>query len=274
MSDIIVHNNIFPLQSYFDDTLLDTARRIQPMNETIVAKETEPRARGHFVGLAPTSQTPIAFRALSSRANSMQATPTFILTPGQYMKFEDMSGYEWGLPAGWMGGGIASLVVANSPKAFTHWAAAKTEVLIHRVRLKIQADGAPAGLTFKKAWPMRFPWPSSLPTIAVEPTRVQMRLRESALAAQSDMRLVFKGCDDFDIGSDGTTPGTTIYTHQDVSWPPAIAGISAVAFPILELSGARIGGDISEVALVDISGLGAGGPLVNEYVDISRYGRI
>lgn len=270
MSDIIVHNTIFPLQSYFDATALDGARRNQPMNETIVAKEMEPRAKGHFVGLAPTSQTPVAFRALSSRSNSMQATPTFILTPGQYMKFEDMSGYEWGLPAGWMGGGIASLVVANSPKAFTHWSAAKTEVLIHRVRLKIQADAAPAALTFKKAWPLRFPWPSSLPTIAVEPTRVQMRLRESALAAQSDMRLVFKGCDDFDIGEDGRTPAATDYTYQDVSWPPAVNGAAAVAFPMLELAAARIGGDVSEVALVDLSG----GGLVNEYVDILRYGRI
>lgn len=272
MSQINILNKVFAIQSYFA-AAGETAVLQQGMNDPIAQKITEPRVAGRFFGLHPMSQTPIALRTLAVAGR--QGTPPVILTPGQFIEASEMQGFEWGLPFGWMGGGFASLIAAEGAEAFAGWPLIKSEVLIHRVRLPVVADGAPAGLTYHAAWPTQFPFPSSnKPTIAVEPTKISMRLRVNNLAAQADMRIVTKLNDVFDIGADGVTPAAGDYTYQDVTFPPAVAGIAAVAYPVVELAAPMIGGSAAEVALVDISGQGGAGPLVGAYVDIARFGRI
>lgn len=278
MSQISIINKVFRIQSFFSSSATTAAGQeaaiiAQGMNDLIAQKAVEPRANGRFIGLHPSSRTPVALRALSVGRSS--GTPPIVLTPGQFIESTGMQGIEWGIPFGWMGGGFASLVVADGPEAFSGWPLVKSEVLIHRVRLPVVQDAAAAGLAYHAAWPTQFPFPSSSkPTIAVEPTKVSMRLRLDNLAAQADMRLVFQANDVFDIGSDGLTPGTTDFTYFDVTFPPAPAGILSLAFPLIEIQAPVVGGSITNVALVDISGLGAGGPLVGAFVDIARFGKI
>lgn len=269
MSQISVFNKVFAIQSFFDNAAGANAILKQGMNEPVAQKVTEPRVPGRFFGLHPTSQTPVALRPMS-----VGATSPLILKPGQFIEAEMMNGFEWGLPFGWMGGGFASLVVANGKEAFSGWTTEKVEVLIHRVRIQVQADGTPASRTFAAAWPYRFPFPNGKPTIAVEPTRASLRLRLNNLAAPAEMRILTKSNDDLDIGSDGLTPGTADFTYMDVNFPAAQPGVLAVGFPVVEIVGipARLGGDIAAVALIDLTGAAA--VLTGAFVDILRYGKI
>jgi hypothetical protein len=272
-----VYPKIFPIQSYLDNAAGAQALLLQARGAGIVLADQQADVKGTFVGLHPDSQTPIAFRPLT--VDGRVGGQTIVLVPGQVMRL-GINGFEWGLPYGWLGGGLATLVVANNEKAFVNWPQAKVEVLLHRLRGVVQADAAPAGLTFTASFPNRFPWPQAQrantsqagqPILAPEPTRVALRLRLNNLAAPSDMRILVKANDDLDIGADGLTPGTVDITYVDVTFPAALAGIAAVAFPVIEANmPARLGGDLATVALVDLSG----GALAGAYVDILRYGKI
>lgn len=278
-----VYPKIFPLQSFFSSTNFAQALVVQTRGSGIVLGDTKPDVKGEFIGLAPNSQTPIAFRPLS--VDGKVGGQTIVLTPGQVMRMR-INGFEWGLPFGWLGGGLATLVVSNNEQAYINWPQQKVEVLLQRFRAQIQADGSPATRTFITTQPNRFPWPSAQradvavtsqagqPTLAPEPTRISLRLRVNNLAAPADMRILTQANDDLDIGSDGLTPGTTDFTYVDVTFPAAPAGIAAVGFPVVEIVGvpARIGGDIAAVALVDLTGAAA--TLTNQFVDILRYGRV
>jgi hypothetical protein len=269
MSQVQVFNKVFAIQSFFSDTNSATSILSQGMSDLIVQKITEPGVKGRFFGLHPSSRTPIALRALEIGGG--QGTPAIILTPGQFIEAKSMVGLEWGLPVGWLGGGFAQLIVADGPELFMGWPLVKSEVLLHRVRLVIASDVA--GLTFYKVWPIMFPFPSGNPQIAAEPTKVVMRLRLNSLGAATPMRLVFKGNDAFDIGTAGLVAETTDLTSIDVTWPEAIGNLSA-SYPLIEIPAPALGGSLAEVALIDISGNGANGALVNSYVDIIRFGKI
>jgi hypothetical protein len=273
---------IFPIQSFFDNAALSQALLVQSRGNGVVVADKQPNVKGSFVGLSPDSQTPVAFRPLS--VDKTVGAQTIILVPGQVIRIA-VNGFEWGLPYGWLGGGLANLIVANNEDPFINWPQVKTEVLLHRFRAQIQADGASAGLTYTASMPNRFPWPSAQrsgttatsqagqPIIAPELTRVALRLRVNNLAATADMRIVFKATDDFDTGSDGLTPGTADFSYVNVTFPQADPGALSLSFPVVEANlPARLGGDVSTIALVDLTGASA--LLASKFVDILRYGKI
>ncbi len=295
---------LFPLQSYLDDTLLEKALLIQTPNEPIV-RSTLQKANvgGYAFGLHPSSQTPVAVRPIvGGQTASPQAV---ILRPGQIYrphgrpgnKPGHFSGFEWGLPFGWLGGGVATLYVFPSPDADVAWPG-DAEVMFHRFRARIVA---PASLVTLAAalnnWPLRFPWTQAVRGAASigqegaaivsisNPTRVMMSLRLNAMAATGDMRMILQGSDDLDTGTFALPADPTVGCRFDTyTWGTYAAnggaGNLATNYPVIEYTGplARLGADgitaaglaLGGMVLVDMSA----GTLTDAYVDIARYGRI
>lgn len=281
----------FAYQSYFDSTLLQNAILTQPLNQLIVTstQRTENIA-GYSFGLHPSSQTPVSVQPILG--GQAQSAKPIILHPGQLYrphgrpgdKAGNFSGFNWGLPYGWLGGGVATLYVFSSPDADAAWPG-HSEVIFQRQRMLIAAPAAvPAA--FPTNWPQRFPWllaksgtnatpQGGAPSISIaEPTRVLMSLESNTLATAATMRAYFQGTNDFDLNSAGTAV-TTPVRFKDLVWgsysPPAgLANVTA-AYPVVELTGewARLAADAGGVQLVD-----TGTSLAGLYVDVVRYGRL
>jgi len=289
---ITVLRTIFALQTYLDSTQLSEAILSQAPNEPILSsgKQVKANVKGRVIGLHPTSQAPVAVKILSRQGSA--ASNTFTLAPGQFKNVSQngFEGLEWGLPFGWLGGGMARLIIADDEGAFIGWSQSKVEVLTHRLRLKIVADANPTTtptLAGAANWPIRFPWPNAfkynvttptspipqvgLPLIAVEPTRILLRLRVNNLAAPASMRAILQGLDSFDLASDGVTATFTSFSSVDLQWPMASGGPST-PFPVIEVRDGLLleGGDSAILTLTDLSNAA----LTNQFVDIARYGRI
>lgn len=283
-------SRIFPYQSYFSDTLLQTAILSQALNEPIVRSTLQTQQTpGYAVGLHPNSQTPVA--VLFNTGGQPSASQAIIIKPGQIVrpyglppgsKSGSFAGFQWGLPFGWLGGGVATLLVFSSPDADIAWPGAP-EVIIQRQRMQILA---PAAVTADAPlnWPIRFPWRNAFAgtvqqagsaAIAIEPTRVLVRLRLATLAAPATMRFVFQGTNDFDLDLNGVvvlTPASFVeHTWGSYAASGAAANL-ATEYPIQAVDDeiVQLGSDFGGVQLVDVSA----GTLTNAYVDVVRYGRI
>ena len=281
---------LFKYQSYYDDALLERALLLQSVNEPIVGSTMkQEQIGGYSVGLHPSSQTPVAFQPfVGGQAASPQAV---ILRPGQIYRphgkpgghHGNFAGFRWGIPFGWLGGGIATLYVFPSPDADVAWPG-NAEVLFHRQRMQI-AGAVPANAPFN--WPLRFPWtqaqrgpvPISQQGAAIisisDPTRIVMSLRLPDLAAPANMRLIFQGTNDFDLDAAGNVIASPC-RFVDYIWgsyaAPGGAGNLSVNYPVKELTGEvpRLAADDGGVQLLDLDG----GPLTGAFCDIARYGRI
>ena len=290
-SSTVLVRGSFPIQSFFDNTQLNQALLAQAANSPIVSGDSTRQVKGRLIGLHPASQTPVAVRLKAG--NRSGGDNTVILTPGQIYRVRSggFDGLEWGLPYGWLGGGVAQLHVADNEDAFFGWSQSKVEVLIQRLRLKIVADAAPPAVSSALYnWPTRFPWPNAprynavtpatpiiqggAPILAVEPTRVVMRLRLAIPTASGPqtMRMIMQGDNGFDIGSDGLTPGVTDLSAVEVVWPVNNGAVSA-PYPVIEMDapGALLGGDAAVMTLTDLTNAGV---LLNQYVDILRFGKV
>ncbi len=282
----------FVIQSYFSDALGPNALLPQPTNSEgfVISTVTEEQVRCFGVALHPDSQTPVA---VQFRGGAGGDSGAYLVKPGEIVRpsgpmVGPFDGFKWGLPFGWLGGGVAHLLVLLTPDADVDFTGGRApEVLFHRLRLLIRDPAVPpAPLPTTPNWPLRFPWPSAVaslgavlidqrgePSIAIAiPTRMVLRLREGALAAPDTMRMIWTSTDPFDVGGlSGLVVGTDT-SYFDVAWPAN--GLAAVpAFPVATLDGPEnlLGGDFSYVTLWDFT---PGGALVGEYVDIIRYGLI
>jgi hypothetical protein len=283
----------FNYQSYFDDTLLQNAILAAPSNEPIIPSTlSDPiQVSGYGVGLHPSSETPIAVRFQTG--SQQGASMTYRIKPGEIIRPHgsmhgqpgSFSGLEWGLPFGWLGGGLAKLIVLRTPDAESFWTG-NPEIIFHRTRMEILAPGAvPVAALTVLNWPKRFPWPSAQfgasailqsgqPALGVSPTRTAFRLRLATLPAFADMRVLYIGTNDFSFGTAGT-PVLTDVAFNDMTWGSFIAaGIvtPGTPFPTQILTGQqeRFAADGGGVALVDLSG----GSLTGAFVDIVRYGNL
>jgi hypothetical protein len=285
---------LFQFQSYYDSTLLQKAILPQAVNEPIVGSTLQKsNIGGYTFGLHPSSQTPVAIQPLvGGQGASPQA---IILSPGQIYRpygrpgdvAGNFTGFNWGLPFGWLGGGIATLYVFPSPDADAAWTG-HPEVLFHRQRIAIKQPGDLAGLGAAPLnWPLRFAWPNavsgtnSVPqggqaAISItDPTRVILSLRTNSLGAPADMRVIWQSDNDFDLDSTGAVILTTP-RFVTTTWGTFAAngggGNLATNFPVMELSGeiCRIAADNGGVVFLDMSG----GALNGLFVDVARYGKL
>lgn len=283
----------FPYQSYYDDALLQNALLSQNTNSPIVDTNFTLKRRdqipGYSVGLHPSSETPLAMKFLvGGQSSSAQA---IVLTPGQIVrphgllagsKDGSFSGIEWGIPFGWLGGGLATIVVFQTPDSDASWPGNK-EILFHRQRMQI-ADAGSLPTDAPKNWPIRFPWiqafagadtanQSGSPVVALEPTRTIMRLRLASLAAPADMRVIFQETQDFDVDAADAIIATPASGFDMTwgTWASFGAGNLGTQYQLQSLTdlGFRLGADNGGMVLAS-----ADAALIGQYVDVARYGRL
>jgi hypothetical protein len=280
-------SRVFDFQSYFDSTLLENALLRQPTNDPIVSAREE-QMPGYAVGLHPSSQTPIAieFRVGAQKSSS----GPLILKPGEFIrpyglpggKQGAFSGFRWGLPFGWLGGGLATMKVFQTPDAYVEWPE-HAEIIFHRARYEILTPSTvPA--TIAGNWPMRFPWTQAAfgavpisqagdPALAVTPTRAMMVLRLETLAAAADAIAYFQGSNDFGLDSAGAVIAGEVVGVPITFGTRAPLNLTNIAteYQVEDAPSdmMRLSADFGGMALVsddaDIQGA---------FVDITRYGRL
>jgi len=285
-------SRLFAYQSYFSDTELERAILVQNPNEPIVQSTLkEEQIPGYAIGLHPSSQTCIAlqFKVGGQATSSMP----HVMKPGQILRPHGLppgvksgafSGFQWGIPFGWLGGGLATIVVFQTADADVAWPG-NIEIPFHRQRMQITSiAGAPANA--RKNWPLRFPWTRALrttsdiqqqglPAVSINPTRTLMSLRLESIATATNMRIIAQETNDFDLDSAGAVIATPA-RFKDFVWPtytdPGIAGNLGAAYPLEWMPNeiVRLAADDGGIALVDLDG----GVLTNAYVDIVRYGTV
>lgn len=300
-SPVVTFTRLYNYQSYFDSALLEKAIQQQnPQDPIATNTREEVQLSGYGIGLHPSSETPVAV-VLKTGGRSGTSSP-LVLKPGQVYfpsgteRGLGFSGLSFGLPFGWLGGGMATLVIYQVPSAKSAWDTG-AEVLFHRQRMKVYAPtdlaAAPAPGKISQApynWPMRFPWPHALrgvnsvaqrgsATFAItRPTKVILALRGvNTLAAAAAMRLVFQATDDLSRDVNGNVVFTDP-VFEDVTWPAFAslggAGDLANADPVIQLNfltpATRLAANDGGVICVDASG----GALAGCYVDVVRYGHL
>lgn len=300
----------FAYQSYFSDTLMERALFRQNPNEPIVESTlSEPvEAAGYGLALHPSSDTPVGVvfetGAQQGRSQVYRMKPGEVVRPqgtkdGQPGFF---TGFRWGLPFGWLGGGAATLVVLRSPDARVEWATDHNEVVYHRIRLPIWD---PADPEFPAAagvyngpinWPQRFPWPFAQygsanvsqrgqPALTVMPTRTALSLRLdtvtlAAAPANGEFRMYWIGADVW-ASSGPDAKNQASISLADVRATDQIWGTWAQqagapapfnsAFQTLLLTGEAERYQANAGALLMAS---LDPQLQDQFVDIVRYGRL
>lgn len=291
-------SGLFNLQSYFHDTLLEKAILAQPANQPIVPSTlSKPvMTAGYGLALTPSSQCPVGVQfytgGMQGRSGVYRLKPGEVIFPFGRPGDENgqFSGFTWGLPFGWLGGGQATLVVLRTADARVTWGADHNELIYHRMRLKIvEASTLPVGAGAYNGsvnWPQRFPWPSAVsgtnalnqrgrPGLGVFPTRTALSLRMATVVGAT-MRMYFIGTNDFDTDSAGAATLTGVRAI-DINWGTWAqqAGAAAPftsAYQTLMLTGEaeRFAADDGAVALA----APAASELVDQFVDVVRYGRL
>ena len=288
----------FEYQSYFDNTLLEQAILPQPPNQAIVpSTKAEVQLSGYSLGLHPSSQTPVAVEFLISGRSA--GSSTLILKPGQILTPTGLppgatgagafSGFRWGLPFGWLGGGVATLVVFQTPESHADWPG-NMEVIFHRVRVPVYpvAEILSADKTnARRNWPLRFPWTQAIGNtaltqagsgvISLEPTRTLMVLRGlTTLATAANVRLILQATNDVGLDSAGAAVNTNPI-FEDITWNSwSRLGTSGNIFtvnPAQMYTGiiARVSADDGGLACVDASGAAS---FPSTFIDFVRYGRL
>lgn len=293
----------FLYQSYFDTTLGPQALLSQSPGDPIVGSTLKTQqVTGYAVGLAPWSQAPIAISFFTG--GQQGGSSPYRLAPGEVVrphgkpgeKSGAFSGFQFGLPYGWLGGGSVTLIVMRTPDAQVCWNSSP-EIIFHRIRLPIiDATTIPTSTTVVPNWPLRFPWPYAVsgtnnltqrgqPAMGVTPTKVALRLRDSDLSAgPANMRVLMYGTNDFDLDAAGliTTPATTACTYQDLTWGTDFTIIGSVGvgtaqwqsqvFEACQLT--RFACDEGGAVICVYDPDGSTSDITGDYVDIIRYGRL
>ncbi len=282
----------FPFQSYFDDTLLEQAILRQLPNNQILYPKTV-NTPGYSLGLHPASDTPVAVKF--TVGGKVPDSGVHILAPGQVIRpfgrpineeGTPFSGFTWGLPYGWLGGGMATLVAFPSPDANVSWNCAP-EIIFHRTRMKVLPIADAPAVVGPKNWPLHFPWVNAIsgaddfkqgaqPNITITPTKALMSLRLDDLASAATMSFLIQGSNDFDLDS-SMNPVSTPVRRYDFTWGSyatnGAAGPFGTSYPIEDVPSqiVRLAGDKGSVVLLNTNGDAL---LDNAYVDIVRYGRV
>lgn len=292
---------IFPFQTYFDasfETIPANAMLDSPSNQGIIQSTLQDKnqTEAYAIGLAPWSEAPIAAR-MQSQDDGGLSSP-LILRPGEILSptglargesYRNFRGLEWGLPFGWLGGGLVSVFLFKSPETLPDWTYGAKEVCFHKFQTTIIAANAVPPNPMYWNWPTRFPWARAFrgsgavglsqagtPNLSVKPTRTLLRLNGVNLAAAEACRVVFWGTDTFDSTSSGLDPSTQPAVAQsayyEFSWPANTAGGWPAHQQVVTLPE-----DINQIVAnaygITIEAI-AGGSLVGATVNVVRYGTI
>ena len=277
---------LFNYQSYFDSVLQEKAILAQPPNLPIVPSTlTKLDVACYGVAALPTNQCPIAVRFKGGGA-SHGGSQVYRLKPGETLLPNDrsqFSGLEWGLPFGWLGGGVAAIRIFRAEDSTVVWGTDASEMIFHRTRIVI-SDSAGLPAAAKKNWPLRFPWPNAIsgsnsltqrgqPVMGVAPTRTLLRLRLAALAAPTNMRILFNSSNDFGVLSTGAIDPADV-AAMDVTWGAwsQLGAGPGTQYQTMMLTDemARIAADGGGVIFSD----DGSGNLTGAFVDVVRYGRL
>lgn len=281
----------FTYQSYFDTTLLEKAILAQSPSDPIVPSTLNPvDLAGYAVGLLPSSEAPIAIQFKTGQQQG--ASPVYRMKPGQVIRpfgrpgveGSQFSGFSFGLPFGWLGGGTVSLILFRTSDAWVDWPGSLNEYVFHRTRMKIVDAAALAG-TPAYNWPIRFPWAQAQfgasalsqrgsPGLVVTPTQTIVRLRVATITAAVTMRSLFVGTNDYAQGSTGTIDLTDVAAY-DVIWG-TWAQLGGGAGPGVQYPTQVLGGEWARLS-AENGGLmlcSSDAALIDQYVDIVRYGRL
>lgn len=270
----------FLFQSYFDSAKLEKAILASPPNAVITpSTERTVDVQGYGVALDPASETPVAITLVSSWGG---VAGTLILKPGQTIKpgFA-FNGLRWGLPKGWLGGGLAILNVLRAPSADLYYVGETKPVIFHRTRLVIEADGAVLP-TLRRNWPSRFPWTQAIrdaavtqksgPIGSIRQSQVLLRLRSNDAASARSLRFVFRGAFNFDAAADGTVGATDLDSvWRDVTFPLNPGAAPTYSVVTLPAEALPINCDEGGVTVLNVSG---DATLTGKYIDVVRYGTI
>lgn len=284
--------NDFPIQSFFDSILQERAILVQPQNNPIVVLDSKTQNKPvscYGVANDPMSDTPICVQFKSG--GMKVGSSGYIVAPGKIVRphgikpgqDRNASGaVTVGLPAGFLGGGKATYYLLLTPDACVEFPHTTPEVLVHRIRLPIIAGPLPAisdaaGSWFN--WPLNFPWRNGR-NLKNQPqagqgvggfrvTRVEFRIRSTALVGGEQFFAVMRGSDSFDTGADGETVSTAQASNMQALFAPG-PDPTGVTFPVLGVTDGplcREGGDFARVDLVS-----SNAALIGQFVDIVRYG--
>lgn len=284
----------FPIQSYFFSDIPGgySALLPQPTNTGIVQSTLQERnqTEAYAVGLAPWSEAPVAIEMQVGEAGGLSSP--IILRPGEVLApaglargedFRTFRGLRWGLPFGWLGGGLVSLFLFKSPDSLPNWTFGPKEVLFHRFQIKVREASATPPSPMVHNWPTRFPWTrayagadgvnqSGTPNVSVSPTKTLLRLNDAALDTAAPFRVIFWQTDTFENNAEisPTDLRATAYwesafpSNIDGGWP---ANQQLVAIPQeFNAIAANSWGITIEAP--------AGSPLLGKEVNIARFGLI
>lgn len=169
----------FPVQSLFqpaNSTIADFSYSILPSPrnpKSLIIPSTlkDEQGSGYAVAWAADSECPamIVFKAGDGQKLTSQAIrllPGMLLRPHGLTRdgsVATFSGFDIGLPFGWLGGGKGRLVLLKTADSFANYisnggGAVGREVLIHQVSSKIVAAD---DVNAKPNWPKTFPWPAA-----------------------------------------------------------------------------------------------------------------
>jgi hypothetical protein len=307
-SGIVTLTELFPMQSYFDSTLRHLAVVDQGVGQQISQATVKPQdTAGYGLALHPSSETPVAVKF--QKLGMTGATLTVVLKPGQILypfgrdRAARFEGFSWGVPFGWLGGGLATLFVLTSPDVELNWPKDDAEVIVQRQRMKIYphttawADVvADTSSSLMQNWPTRFPAlttrrggnggvtidASGRPSIRVQPTRTMFMLRTKTLAAPATIRFFVVAPEAFENAASAVPP--VLAAYEELTWGTTAnvggAGVpdqymvqEVVGGPLITLGCERSvpNGVIAMVTAANAN-LEPVGDVV--YLDVVRYGKI
>lgn len=302
-SPVVTLTRLYPYQSYFDSTLLEKAIVQQnPQDPIATLTKEDLQLPGYGIGLHPSSETPVSVQlrtgGKSATSSPLVLKPGMVYFPSGTERGYGFSGFTFGLPFGWLGGGMATLAIYQMPSSKSAYDT-NAEVIFHRQRIKIfqPADlvAPPAGAgQLSQApynWPLRFPWTQSVRGAqsisqrgqatfsVVKPTKTILVLRGlSTLAANTNLRLIFQATDDFTRDPNNVV-NLTNPIFEDVTFPAfaslGAAGNLSTQNPQILLDhntfASRIAANDGGVVAVDASGAGT---LAGCFLDVVRYGHL
>lgn len=260
----------FAYQSHFG-----TARILQQGVGDPIVGSTKQTGQTPGIGFAlhPCSQSPVAIKLRGGQSDSAE----LVLTPGQKIITGRFTGFDWGLPFGWLGGGRVVLYVIHREDANVSFPSARPAIIFHRLRLTVvngAADAAPI-----VNWPLQFPWSNAVrvvagsnqpqpagPVFTIEPEATLFKLNTSPFNADVALTLQIRNCDPFDLQAAGAAGYANVNQFYALGFQ-SVNGRAQVAWLPAEV--ARLAGDSAAVSILDTASV-----LGGETVDVVRYGRL